>query len=54
VQLELYLFEPVGYVFVADAFDVDGPSVGVFGGEVGRFLGGVDGFGYAAEDWISG
>jgi hypothetical protein len=51
VELELHLFEPVGYVFAVDAFDPDRPFMGVFGGEVGGFLVWVDGVRDAAENW---
>jgi hypothetical protein len=51
VELELHFTEPVGYVFAVDAFDEDAPLVGVVGGSVGRFVVGVEGVRFAAEDF---
>lgn len=50
VELKRYLFEPVGNVHIVDAFDVDRPSVGVFGGDIcwAGFIGG-DGAGDGAD-----
>lgn len=50
MQFELHLFEPVGDVGVGDAFDVDGPGVGVFGVDVFGAVGGVDEGGDGAVD----
>lgn len=51
VQLELHFAEPVGDVLAVDATDIDGPSVGVVGVEVGRSVSGVEGSSYATKDW---
>ena len=50
MQLELYFLEPVGYVGVVNAADVDGPFVRVVGVGGGFAVGGVDGFGDGAVD----
>lgn len=49
VELKLDLLQPVGDVFVVDAFDVDAPLMRVIGGGVGGFLGWVEGLSFAAE-----
>jgi hypothetical protein len=46
----LDFFQPVGDVFVVDAFDEDAPLVGVVDGGVGGSLFGVERFRFAAED----
>ena len=51
MQLELYFFEPVGYVVVVDAPDEDGPLVGVFGADAWGAVVGVEGFGDGAVDY---
>ena len=51
VEFELDFFEPVGYVFVVDAFDIDGPFVRVILVRAIFAVGGVDGFGDGAVDW---
>ena len=50
VELELHFFEPVGYVGVVDAADVDGPLVGVFGGNACGTIVWVEGGGCGAVD----
>lgn len=50
MELELDFFEPVGYVVVVDAADVDGPLVSVFGGDVGGAIVRVEGGGGGAVD----
>lgn len=50
MQLELDFFQPVGDVFVVDAFDEDAPLVGVVGRGIGRPLLGVEGLRFAAKD----
>lgn len=50
VELELDFFQPVGDVFVVDAFYEDAPLVGVVDGGVGGSLFGVERFRFAAED----
>ena len=50
MELELDFFEPVGGVGVVDAADVDGPLVGVFGGDVGGAVVWVEGRGGGAVD----
>jgi hypothetical protein len=50
VELELDFFQPVGDVFVVDAFYKNAPLVGVVDGGVGGSLFGVKGLRFAAED----
>lgn len=51
MELELHFAQPVGYVFALDALDEDAPLVGVVWGSVGGFVIGVEGDGFAAEDF---
>ena len=50
MEFELYFFEPVGYVGVVDAADVDGPLVGVFGSNACGAIVRVEGGGSGAVD----
>jgi hypothetical protein len=50
VQFELDLSQPVGYVGVIDAFDVDRPGVRVLRVYVRGAICGVDELGYRAVD----
>lgn len=51
MQLELYLLQPVGYVFVVDAADEDGPLVRVLGTYARGAVVGVEGLGDGAVDY---
>lgn len=46
----MYFFEPVGYVFTINAFDKDGPLMGVVGIHSGGAGVGVERFGNATID----
>lgn len=50
MQLELHLFQPVGYVLVVDAADEDGPLVRVLGADARGAVVGVEGLGDGAVD----
>jgi hypothetical protein len=50
VELELDFFQPVGDVFVVDAFYKDAPLVGVVDRAICGSLFGVEGLRFAAED----
>lgn len=50
MQLELHLFQPVGYVFVVDAADEDGPLVRVLRAYARGAVVGVEGLGDGAVD----
>lgn len=50
MQLELDFFEPIGYVFIVNTLDVDGPLMCVFGVDSWGTVVWVDRFGDTAED----
>ena len=51
MKLELDFAEPIGYVFAVNATDIDGPLVGVLGVDVGRAVGGIEGFSCTTVDY---
>ena len=51
MKLKLDFLEPVGDVFVVDAFYENTPLVRMVGWNVGGFFGWVEGLGFAAKDY---
>ena len=52
MKLELDFAKPVGDIFTVDTADENGPLMGMLGVDIGRAVGGIEGFSNAAVDCV--